>query len=353
MATVAVTGASGYLGRILLERLALQPSISRVVGIDVAEPAFTTRNLEFYRMDVRSPQFAAAIGGCDAVVHLAAVSGSDADDVRDVNIGGTRSVADAAARMDVRKLIFASSHAVYGAHPDNDYPLTENSPVRPGHHDPYAVSKAEAEGVVRYYSDAHPETVLTVLRLGWVCGPTIPTRNAFVVDAKFRFVIRGYEPAMQALHEDDAADALAFAVTHDIGGVFNVAPAGAVDRPEEILGQRRVTLDLDRAKRVLDRTARLGISVPASDVGNLMYPQVMSAERLLAAGFEPAHSAEEALRAAAVARKDWVAVGKMRFRPRRVALVGGTLGAVLLTGAAKGRRSRRAKERNAPSHLAD
>ena len=69
--------------------------------------------------------------GSDAVVHLAAVSGPDADEVRDVNIGGTRAIADAATRAGVRKLVYASSHSVYGAHPDNDFPLTESSPLRP------------------------------------------------------------------------------------------------------------------------------------------------------------------------------------------------------------------------------
>ena len=38
----------------------------------------------------------------------------------------------------------------------------------------------------------------------------------------------------------------------------------------------------------------------------------------------------DALREGAEARKGWVAVGDVRFRPRRIALVGGTLGAVLL-----------------------
>ncbi len=347
MATVAVTGASGYLGRVLLGRLAREPGVVRVVGIDTVDPGFTTRNLEFYRMDVRSPQLADAIRGCDSLVHLAARSGADAAEIRDVNIGGTRAVADAAGRANVRKVVFASSHSVYGEHPDNDFPITEASAVRPRHDNAYAVSKAEAESVVSYYAEAHPDTVLTVLRLGWVCGPTLPTSHAFVVDAKVRFVIEGYEPPLQALHEDDAGGALAYAVTDDLPGVFNVAAEDTVDRPEEILGQRRVTLDLDRAKRVLDRTARLGLSVPASDVGMLMYPQVMSSARLRAAGFSPAHSTDEALRAAAQARKEWMAVGKIRFRPRRVALVGGTLGAVLLGSAVRARSQRRGARRRA------
>lgn len=343
MTTVAVTGASGYVGRLLVQRLATDPDITRIVGIDVVEPAFSSRDFEFYRMDVRSPQVSRVIEGCDAVVHLASIAGADADEIRDINIGGTRAIADAATRAGVPKFIYASSASVYGAHPDNDYPLTEASPLRPSHDDVHAISKTEAEGVVTYYAEAHPETTVTVLRLTWIAGPNLPTTHAAIVDAKVRFVVRGYDPPLQAVHEDDAAGAIAFVLRTNAPGTFNVAADGAVDRPEAVLGQRRVTLELDRAKRVLDRTARLGLSVPSSQVGALMYPQILSNEAIRAAGFAPTRTTADALREAAAARKGWVAIGPVRFRPRRMALVGGTLGVVLLGSAVKNRRARRAE----------
>jgi UDP-glucose 4-epimerase len=344
MTTVAVTGAGGYLGRLLVERLGTVPDVSRIVGIDIVEPVVSSRNVEFYRMDVRSPQLAQVLAGCDAVVHLAAVSGPDPDEIRDVNIGGTRAVADAATRSGVRKIVFASSHRVYGTHPDNDFPITEASPLRPSHDDVYALSKVEAESVVTYFAEANPETTVTVLRMGWVAGPNLPTSHAFVVDSKVRFVIRGYEPPMQAVHEADAVEAIVYALTHALPSVFNVVAEDAVDQPERLLGQRRVTLDLDRARRVLDRTARLGLSVRSSEIGLLMYPQVLSSDALRSAGFVFEHTSEDALRDAAAARKEWVALGKVRMRPRRIAMVAGTLGAVALGSAVKGRRGRRAKE---------
>jgi UDP-glucose 4-epimerase len=341
MSTVAVTGASGYLGRALLEQLGNDATVTRVVGIDIAEPSFTTRNLEFYKMDVRSPQLVDALRGCDAVVHLAAVDATDPDETRDVNIGGTRSVADAAARAEVRKIIFASTGRVYGAHADNDYPLTEDSPIRPGRDDAYAVSKAEAESVLHYFADAHPDRVVTILRFAWMCGPSLPTRHAFVVDAKLRVVIANYEPSFQAVHESDATHAVAFVVGEDQPGTFNVCAADAIDRPEEFFGQRRVTLRLESARRVLARTARLGLSVPPTHIGALMYPQVMSNEALVTRGFAFEHTTAEALAQAAEARREWVALGRLHFRPRRMAMVGGTLGAVLLGTAVNKRREAR------------
>jgi nucleoside-diphosphate-sugar epimerase len=339
MRTVAVTGASGYLGRKVLERLGNEADISRVIGIDVREPSFSTRNLEFYRADVRSTELAEIVQGCDAVVHLATNDSTDAEETYDVIVGGTRAVTDAVARAGVVKLVFVSSVAVYGAHPDNDYPLTEHSSVRPSRENAYAVAKAEAEELVEYFAQSHPDVMVTTLRPAWICGPSMPTARAALVDSPLRVAIVGYDAPVQAVHEDDAAGAIAFALANDLRGIYNLCADDWVDRPDELLGQRRVTLEADRARKLLQGGSRLGLSplVPA-DIPGLMYPQVMSNEKLRAAGFTCEHSTAEALREAAEARREWVAVGSFHFRPRRVALIAGTFGAVLLGSAVRRRR---------------
>jgi len=339
MKSVAITGVSGYLGSRLVGLLDGDPSITRIVGIDTADPAFTARNLEFYSMDVRSPDLAEVLRGCDALVHLAAVS-EDPADIADVNVGGTRSVVDAVSRAGVRKLVFASSHSVYGAHADNAFPLTESSPVRPNPENAYARSKAEAEQIVSYFSSQHPDVVVTTLRLAWIAGPNLPTSHARAVDVKVRFVVAGYDVPMQTVHEDDAAAAVAFVLERDLPGTFNVS-ADAVTSPDEVLGQRKVVVPLDRAKRVLDRTAPMGLSPPGSQIALLMYPQVMSADALRAEGFVAKHGGRETLEEAAAARRRYMAVGKLRVR-RRNAVVVGAVGVVALVSALGRRRAKRA-----------
>ncbi len=338
MRTVAVTGASGYLGRKVLDRLGAHPDFSRVIGIDVVEPGFSTRNLEFYKLDVRSPTLGEVVSGCDTIVHLAAANTDDAAETKDVNITGARTVVDATARVRASKLVIASTHAVYGYHADNDYPLTESSPVRPAPTNAYALSKAEAERIVDYFAGAHADVAVTTLRLAWVGGPTLPANP--VIESPVRLTIRGYEPETQAVHEDDAANAIMFAVLDGTSGKYNVCADDTVQRQEDIYGQRRVSIGLDRAKRMFDQTSKLGLSVGSAELAIMMYPQIMSNARIKGAGFNFERTTVDAMRESAEARREWVAIGKARFRPRRVALVGGTLGAVLLGSVVRRRRPR-------------
>lgn len=350
MKTVAVTGASGYLGRKVLERLGALADVSRVVGIDVVEPSFSTRNLEFYKIDVRSPELNDVIADCDTLIHLAAVNTKDPDETHDVNVTGTRTAVAAAERVGVRGFVLASSHSVYGHHADNDYPLTESSPVRPAPQSAYPMSKAGAERIVAYFAEANPDVAVVTLRFAWIGGPGLGANP--VIESPIRVVIRGYEPEMQAVHEDDAADAVVFALQNGLRGTFNVCADDTVVRQEEVYGQRRVTIDLATARRLFDRTSRLGLSPPAAEIGMMLYPQVMSNARLKEAGFAFARSSADAMREAAAARKEWVALGPARFRPRRAALVAGTFGAVLLGSRVKSRMRGAHSKRGGPGGAA-
>ena len=93
---------------------------------------------------------AAAMTGCDAVVHAAAVTYLKLswEEVREINVGGTERVMRAAARAGVKTVVHVSSVAVHGSaggHPDETSPL--DAPLLP--RELYARSKREAEQVVQ------------------------------------------------------------------------------------------------------------------------------------------------------------------------------------------------------------
>ncbi len=71
---VFVTGVSGYLGGVLARRLAQAPDIKGITGIDTAmPPSALPGRIRFVRMDIRSPDLAAALAGHTVLVHTAFV----------------------------------------------------------------------------------------------------------------------------------------------------------------------------------------------------------------------------------------------------------------------------------------
>ncbi|NHA70054.1 NAD-dependent epimerase/dehydratase family protein, partial [Phycicoccus flavus] len=69
---VLVTGVSRYLGGLLARRLAAEPSVTRVVGVDVIPPPQEIAGVEFVRADIRNPMIGRVIedAGVDTVVHM-------------------------------------------------------------------------------------------------------------------------------------------------------------------------------------------------------------------------------------------------------------------------------------------
>lgn len=330
MTVVAVTGASGYVGRRVLEALEEQSDVRRVIGIDVVDPPFSTRNLEFYRIDIRSPDVGRVLQGADVLIHLAFAFRPlrEPAEMRDINVGGTRTVFAAAADAGVRKLVHVSSALAYGAHPDNDVPLSEESPLRPVQEFPYSAQKGECEEIVLGFREAHPEIAVTVLRSALVLGPTVSGLAARLVEAPLWAAVTGYEPGVQVVHETDVARAVAFAVEHDLDGAYNLCCDGWVeqDRAAGLLGQRYAAGSLEVVRRWLDAVWMTGLSsLPPSTLPFRMYPWVMSNEKLRSAGFAFVHGNESTLLEAAEARRGWTSLGRVRFRQQHVLLAAGAI----------------------------
>ncbi len=108
----------------------------------------------------------AAVAGCDAVVHLAAIippgSIHDPDGAERVNVLGTRNVIEAAqAQPDPPRIAFASSVAIYGPTQHLDRPRTLDDPIVPT--DAYTHHKVECERMLR-----ESGLDVAILRLGAV-----------------------------------------------------------------------------------------------------------------------------------------------------------------------------------------
>jgi len=148
MEVVAITGASGTIGRHLVD--ALKPSVGQVrVLLLPGEPipACCERAI-VYRGDIRRPEdLSAFLDGADTVFHLAALVGKDARtfaEARAVNVDGTRNLVELAKARGTRRFVLLSTCSVYGLYGVKDEILDEKAPRTPPNR-PYDRSKTEAE----------------------------------------------------------------------------------------------------------------------------------------------------------------------------------------------------------------
>jgi nucleoside-diphosphate-sugar epimerase len=161
---VFVTGASGFIGRALVERYAADGA--EVRGVDIA--ADPSRGIVAGRTE-EPAAWADALQGCDRVVHTAAVvsfAGDESEFWR-VNVLGTRRVLEAAAAAGVARFVHLSSVTAFGFEfPDG---VNETWPVR-CNGSPYVDTKVASEQVV-LQAHAAGEIECTVIRPGDVHGP--------------------------------------------------------------------------------------------------------------------------------------------------------------------------------------
>lgn len=148
--TVLVTGATGFLGGHLVDRLAGRGEAVRVLARRPEAPAaarLKDLGVEVLAGDVRdAAAVQRAVAGCRLVHHVAAArSGSSRADLRSTNVEGTRALVRAATAAGVERLVYVSSSGVHGR--PREVPVTEDSPCRPN--SPYRRSKLAAEEVVR------------------------------------------------------------------------------------------------------------------------------------------------------------------------------------------------------------
>jgi dihydroflavonol-4-reductase len=146
-----VTGASGHVGAALV-RLLVERGMRVRALVHADARALAGLDVEAVAGDVRSPEdVRRAADGVDTCFHLAArisIVGDRDGQVREVNVGGTRTVVDACRAAGVRRLVHCSSVHAF-APPGGAAPLDEGAPLAVAPGTPaYDRSKAEGHRLV-------------------------------------------------------------------------------------------------------------------------------------------------------------------------------------------------------------
>jgi nucleoside-diphosphate-sugar epimerase len=166
---IALTGATGYTGGRLLAALVARGHTVQAL-VRAGSPRPSGAQALWVEGDLRDRAAAdRLVDGAEAVMHVAAVyrtAGHPDDYYREVNVGGTESLLEAAARGGVRRFVHTSTVGVHGD--VQDPPADESSPIAPG--DIYQSTKAEAEARAMAFHRERGVPV-AVVRPGAIYGP--------------------------------------------------------------------------------------------------------------------------------------------------------------------------------------
>ncbi|WP_018240298.1 NAD-dependent epimerase/dehydratase family protein [Ensifer sp. BR816] len=282
MNTALVTGGSGYFGELLSKQLLEQGTAVRV--FDLNPPSMSHPDLEFIKgtiLDRNAVQ--QAMTGMSKVFHNVAQVplAKDIDLFWSVNRDGTRIIVDAAIAAGVKKFVYTSSSAVFGAPRSN--PVTEETEPRPA--EDYGRAKLAGEVICKEAVWRHgldvaivrPRTILGHGRLG-------------VVQILFDWIERGLDiPVLaggnnkyQFVHSDDLASACIAASNVKGFAIYNIGAAefGTMRELLQVVidhagtGSRIKSIPMGPTERVANVASALGLS-PLGPYHSLMYGRPM------------------------------------------------------------------------------
>ena len=303
---IAVTGASGYVGTVLIGHLVERDDVGSILAIDVREPRqdFGSK-VSFVRQDVSEPfPRLFAEDEIDTVVHLAYLlrQGRNRETNRRVNVDGTRNTIEACRLGGVGRLVYLSSTSVYGAHPDNPDALTEEMPGRPVKGFQYSEDKLVSERLLEEYASESSGASVCILRCCPIMGANADNFIADAFDKPFLVAVSGASPPMQLIHEEDMVRCMTLATMGEAEGLYNLAGTGAIswDDMAATRGRRVVSLPawLLYPLTQLTWSLRLQSDSPAMGLDMIRYPWSASTEKIeREMGFRPRYSSSDAWKA--------------------------------------------------------
>jgi UDP-glucose 4-epimerase len=294
---ILITGGAGFIGSHIVELYQGKADEIRVLdnlrtgyrhNLDGLEHTFIEGSITDREL-VRK-----AVQGVDFIFHLAALvsvpeSMEKPGECVDINVQGLLNVLEEASAAGVRKLVFASSAAVYGDNPT--VPKIES--MLPEPKSPYAITKLDGEYYLGMFQrEGRLETA--AIRFFNVFGPRQDPQGAyaaavpiFIEKAVRNEDITVFGDGAQTrdfIYVKDIAGALSFAVeTPGVSGVFNAGYGG------------QITIN-DLAERIISAASSSSVVLHGPERAGDVKHSRASADKLRAAGWDPRHSLEEGLR---------------------------------------------------------
>lgn len=195
-----ITGGAGFIGSHLVKELVSQGQqvtvLDNLSGGNLSNLKSVWNQITFIEQDIRNADaLVNALDQVDFVLHHAALisvaeSMEKPQETAEINVQGTVNVLEAARKNQVKRVVFASSAAVYGTRPE--LPYTENTPI--DCQSPYAWSKQAGAELCQLYTKAYGVEAVA-LRYFNVFGPGQNPNSAYAaVIAKFMQLAAANQP---------------------------------------------------------------------------------------------------------------------------------------------------------------
>ena len=237
-ARVLVTGATGFLGGALCQRLHRLGFSVTATGRDAARGAALGGGIRFVAADLADGDAAAALcAGQDYVVHCAALASpwGRYQDFHRANVVATRNIASASRRAGVRRMVHVSSPSIYMDHRDR-VSVREDEPLPETPLSFYAATKRLAEDEIdRAHGDGLP--VITIRPQG-IFGPG----DRVIFPRLIRVARRGWFPVIghgrnliDITYIDNVVDALLLCLSSppaSLGRKYNISNGDPISNYE-------------------------------------------------------------------------------------------------------------------------
>lgn len=272
--TVVLTGIAGRFGRMLARDLRQD---HRVIGVDPRGARHLPQDITVHAVDLRRKKAEDIFrrNRVDTVIHMNPTPGwsGGGREHRNLTIMGTRRILEYCQKYRVSKLVLVSSATLYGAHPDNNQFLSEDSPLLGGFGFSAMRDLVEADIYGTSFFWRHPEIDTVVLRPTHIVGRLGNTASTYLAQ-RIAPTLLGFDPMMQIMSPEDFIHAIRLAMKPGIRGIFNIAGDDPAPLSEliRLSGNQALPVPEIVAKSMLGTAFGLGLAgIPAAQLDYLKY----------------------------------------------------------------------------------
>jgi UDP-glucose 4-epimerase len=248
MKNILITGASGHIGNLLINKLSEEKEIlgiNSIVATDISPLKSQPDHVQFVKLDIRDKNMAKVFKqyNIDCVVHLASIvttpKGMSREFVYSVEVDGSKNIFKACVEAKVKRVIVSSSGAAYGYHPKNIKPLVESDQISGNYEFPYSYHKRLVEEELAMYREKHPELEQVVFRVSTVLGKGISNPIIDMFDKPVQIGIMNKDVGFNFILDTDAVECIKMAIFSDKTGIYNLAGDGylTIQERAKLLGK--------------------------------------------------------------------------------------------------------------------